>query len=130
MQPQMLSQTRLTRLSLSLGGSWGSDGEVLGVGREGAFGFSLTGVSTCGTCVSIFFSTGIAGGVSLLTVSSDGATWVSVGADLEITATLVPGVTVSPSLAVNYQSYKTSIVSKKCDVKYNKHKNQQQKKIL
>lgn len=91
---------RLTRLSLSLGGSWGSEGEALGGGRDGVFGFSLMGASTFGICLLIFSF--LAGDVvSLPTFSSDGATWVSAGADLEITATFVPGVTVSPSLAMN-----------------------------
>ena len=101
------SYVRLTLLSLSLGGSRGSEAEVLGGAGEDAFGFSLIGASALSVSFSIFFSFagGDGCGASLSAFSSDGATCVSLEADFDITATLVPGVTVSPSLATNCQQY-------------------------
>lgn len=91
-----------TRLSLSLGGSRGSEAAALGCAGEGASGFSLMEGATLGFSAS--FSAGGDGlGASLPAFSSDGATCVILAADFEITATLVPGVTVSPSLATNCQ---------------------------
>lgn len=88
----------LTRLSLSLGGSWGSVGELNVAG--GGLGFSLAGwVSTLGA----FFSSltfWVGWGAAFSGVVSDGATWVA-SADLEMIAILLPGSTVSPSLARN-----------------------------
>ena len=55
--------TRLTRLSLSLGGSWGSKGEVFAGKGEDALGFSLAGISPLGICLSIFSTAGVGGGV-------------------------------------------------------------------
>lgn len=75
-----------------------------GGGRgDAALGFSLTGL-----CTALFFSIsesvfGLGGdgsGVASSDFFSDGATWAS--PDLEMTATFVPGSTVSPSLATNY----------------------------
>uniref|UniRef100_J3LXC2 Uncharacterized protein n=1 Tax=Oryza brachyantha TaxID=4533 RepID=J3LXC2_ORYBR len=87
--------------SLSFGGSCGSVGEVFG-GR--GLGACILGGSTFGDFSSTFgfFSSALGGGVSFGVASSDGATCVSVGAaDFDMIATLVPGVTVSPSLAIN-----------------------------
>jgi hypothetical protein len=62
----------------------------------------LMGSTYGGFSSTLFFSEGGGGGISFWEVSSDGATWDSVGAaDLDMTATFVPGVTVSPSLAIN-----------------------------
>lgn len=87
----------LTRLSLSLGGSCGSVGECRG--GEGALDFSAIGAaSTLVAFVScLIFWVGWGAGFS--DTLSDGATWVVASADLEIIATLLPGSTVSPSLA-------------------------------
>lgn len=87
-----------------MGGSWGSVAERLGGGGDGALGFSLTGVSTLGFSFSFsIFSAGAVWEAACSDVFSDGATWVTPSADFEITATLVPGSTVSPSLATNCQ---------------------------
>lgn len=105
-----------TLLSLSLGGSWGSEAEGLeeGGGAENALGFSLgSEVSslTWGGCFSTVTSFSAFGGSegALLGVFSDGATWlVAPSPDFEMTAIFTPGSTVSPSLATNcknsYQS--------------------------
>ena len=91
----------LTRRSRSFGGSCGSVGEVFeGVG----FGACFLGGSTFVGFSSAFgdFSSAFAGGDSFWGASSDGATCVSAGAaDFDTIATMVPGVTVSPSLAIN-----------------------------
>lgn len=96
----------LTRLSLSLGGSCGSLGELCGAG---AFGFSVLVVSTLGA----FFSSGsltfwVGLGAGFSGAVSDGATWVVASADLEMIAILWPGSTVSPSLARSYRSLNRS----------------------
>lgn len=95
----------LTLLSLSLGGSWGSVAEDLGGGGgDGALGFSLGGgVSILGFCSSTFSSLLDGTEVTLLEVSSDGATCVTPSPDFEMMAILVPGSTVSPSLATNLE---------------------------
>jgi hypothetical protein len=95
---------RLTRLSLSFGGSWGSEEEDFSGGVVNFGSCFLTG-STFGDFSSVLsFSSG-GRGVSFQEVSSGGETWASFGtADLDMTATLVPGVTVSPSLAMNYRA--------------------------
>ncbi|BAS88992.1 Os04g0394250 [Oryza sativa Japonica Group] len=82
--------------SRSFGGSCGSVGEVLG-------GRGILGGSAFGDFSSNFgFVSSAFGGVSFGVESSDGATCVSAGAaDFDMIATLVPGVTVSPSLAMN-----------------------------
>lgn len=80
------------------GGGGGGEG-------DGALGFSLTGL-----CTALFFSIsesffGLGGDDSGVTSSdffSDGATWATPSPDLDMTATFVPGSTVSPSLATNY----------------------------
>ena len=96
----MLLKIRLTRRSRSFGGSCGSVGEVFeGVG----FGACFFGGSSFGGFASTFgdFSSTFAGADSFGVASSDGATCVSAGAsDFETIATMVPGVTVSPSLAI------------------------------
>lgn len=93
----------LTRLSLSLGGSWGSEAALLGGGGgEAGLGFSVTGAVS--TFAFGFSSTFSAGGGGWEAASSDaffgGA---APSADFEIIATFVPGSTVSPSFATNYQ---------------------------
>lgn len=90
----------LTRLSLSFGGSWGSVAEGLGEGGGLPLGFSTTGVG-----FSFFSSTGGVGGEAGFSdgFSSEGATCVTPSPDFDIIATLVPGSTVSPSLATNYE---------------------------
>lgn len=94
-----------TLLSLSFGGSCGSEAEGLEVGGESILGLSLGSVaSALGICLSkTSFSAG-AGEIAdatLLGGFSDGATGVGPSLDFEIIATLVPGSTVSPSLAKN-----------------------------
>lgn len=95
---------KLTRLSLSFGGSWGSVAERLGGGGEAStfgFGFSTlvsAGDSTLAFGGSAFFSP--AGGSAFSEGFSDGATWEA-PSDFEMIAILVPGSTVSPSLATN-----------------------------
>lgn len=93
----------LTLLSLSFGGSWGSVAEGLEGGTEGDLGFSLGGVvSALGICFSTFsFSAGAGSDAALLGAFSDGATCVTPSPDFEMIAILVPGSTVSPSLATN-----------------------------
>jgi hypothetical protein len=88
----------LTLRSRSFGGSCGSVGEVLG-------GRGILGGSAFGDFSSNFgFVSSAFGGVSFGVESSDGATCVSAGAaDFDMIATLVPGVTVSPSLAMNWK---------------------------
>ena len=93
----------LTRLSLSLGGSWGSvglggDGGPLAFGGgDDSFFASLIGAgSALGVCFStVSFSLEGNG-------CSDGATCAAASTDLEITATLTPGSTLSPSFAKSY----------------------------
>jgi hypothetical protein len=52
----MTKDNKLTLLSLSLGGSWGSVAERLGGGVAGVLGFSGTGLaSTLGFCFSSSF---------------------------------------------------------------------------
>lgn len=101
---------RLTLLSLSLGGSWGSVTEGLGRGGEGALGLgevSVLGlgreVSSLGFSLSAFFFSADGLEAALLGTFSDGATCDTPSPDFEITAILVPGSTVSPSLATNYR---------------------------
>lgn len=98
----------LTLLSLSLGGSWGSDGESFEDGGEGALGLSLgaessnLGFSWAGL-LAFAFSSGFSFLVAsaLLVGDSDGATcaW---SLDFEIVAILAPGSTVSPTLAKSW----------------------------
>lgn len=91
----------LTRLSLSFGGSWGSEEDFSGA-VVCFVSCVLMGSTFGGFSSTLIFSEGGGGGVSFWGVSSDGATWDSVGAaDFDMTATFVPGVTVSPSLAMN-----------------------------
>ena len=59
------------------------------------------GVSSLASCMSTTFSAGAGSEVTLLGVFSDGATWGKPSADFEMTAIIVPGSTVSPSLATN-----------------------------
>lgn len=103
-----MNSGRPTRLSLSLGGSCGSVADRLGGGGGGglgAFGFSGAGAaSALGFRFSSTFSAGGGGGAAFSPALSDGATCVAPSPDLEITAILVPGSTVSPSLATNYNS--------------------------
>lgn len=96
---------RLTRLSLSFGGSWGSEAELLGGGVHVTLGFSDMGaVSALGFGISsTFFAAGGGGEATLSDSFSDGATWVTPSLDFEMIATFVPGSTVSPSLATNYK---------------------------
>lgn len=101
----MFKAIKLTRLSLSFGGSWGSIAECLGV-DEDCLGFSVIEViSTLGVCLSSsVFSTGWDGWEAVFPdIFSDGATWATPSSDFEITAILVPGSTVSPSLATNWK---------------------------
>ena len=95
----------LTLLSLSFGGSCGSEGEDLEFGGEGTLGLSLGSVvSALGICLSIFsFSAGAGDGsdAALLGGFSEGATCVTPSLDFDIIAIFVPGSTVSPSLAKN-----------------------------
>lgn len=94
----------LTRLSLSLGGSWGSvglGGEGGGAlalgGGDGPFFASLTeAVSALEVCFSTLSSFLEGAGCS------DGATCGAPSPDLEMAAILTPGSTVSPSFANNY----------------------------
>lgn len=93
---------RLTRLSLSFGGSRGSEGEDFSGGMVNFGSCFLTGSTFGDFSSTLFFSAGGGGGVSFWEASSGGETWASFGiADLDMTATFVPGVTVSPSLAMN-----------------------------
>lgn len=95
----------LTLLSLSFGGSWGSEAEGLG-GGEGTLGLSLgSAVPALGICFStVSFSAGAGAGsdTALLGGFSEGATCVTPSLDFEMIAILVPGSTVSPSLATNW----------------------------
>lgn len=103
------ARIQLTLLSLSFGGSWGSMG--LG-GGEGAFAagsgadagallLSLVeevfAVGVCAFSLSFSAEMGVSG-----TAFSGEADCVTASADFEMTAILVPGSTVSPSLATNY----------------------------
>lgn len=98
-------KTLLTLLSLSLGGSWGSEGEVFADG-EGGLGLSLgatssdLGFSWVGALAFAFSSSGFSffAATLLLVGGSDGATWVW-SPDFDMIAILVPGSTVSPTLA-------------------------------
>lgn len=95
---------RLTLLSLSLGGSWGSIAEGLGGAGEGTLGFSILDTSAFDVCLSATsFSAGGEGRTTSSAFFLDGAFDVLLP-DFEMTATLVPGTTVSPSLATNYQN--------------------------
>ena len=86
-----------------MGGSWGSEGEDFVNAGEGAFGFSLgaessdMGFSWRDALAFILDSSVFS---FLLVGDSDGATcaW---SADLKMIATLVPGSTVSPTLATS-----------------------------
>ena len=96
----------LTLLSLSLRGSWGSfsDGlegcaSVTEDGRDGALGREGSALES--SSVTFFFSTEDGSGAGLLVTFSDGATWATPSPDFEITATLVPGWTTSPSFATS-----------------------------
>lgn len=74
-------------------------------GGGGPFGFDTAGlVSALGDGFSFFSSAAGAGEEGGFSdgFSSEGATWVAPSPDFEIIATLVPGSTVSPSLATNY----------------------------
>lgn len=94
-----------TLLSRSLGGSWGSLGDApeTGGGGGGALDFSFGGeVSTFGegggSATGFGFSSFFSGLVSS-GFFSESSTWVAAPLDLEITAILKPGSTVSPSFA-------------------------------
>lgn len=96
---------KLTRLSLSFGGSWGSVGLGgggspldLGGGGDGSFFASLIGaVSGLGATCSFSLE-----GDGWLAGFSDGAAFGAPSPDLEMAATLMPGSTVSPSFAKSY----------------------------
>lgn len=101
---------KLARLSLSLGGSWGSEamgfegGEVgflaVGGGSEGVLSFTAGAASDSGVCFSALgFSS--AGGGWAAAFSAEAA-WATPSPDFEITAIFAPGSTVSPSLAISY----------------------------
>jgi hypothetical protein len=106
----LLDNICLTRRSRSFGGSCGSEGDVFG-GAVLGLGASFFGGSTFGALSSAFGFSTLGRDDSFGVASSDGATCVSAGwADFDMIATLVPGVTVSPSLAMNY---KTTAVSNK-----------------
>lgn len=96
---------KLTLLSLSLGGSWGSfTGDLGGCAvTDGALGFSLEGGGGAFgvSSVTFGFSTLDGSGVDLVGSFSDGATCVTPSPDFEITATLLPGWTTSPSFATS-----------------------------
>lgn len=103
----------LTLLSLSLGGSWGSVAEGLLRGGEGALGVGEVSaldlgreVSSLGFSLTVSFFSADVLESALLGACSDGATCATPSPDFEIIAILVPGSTVSPSLATNYRKKK------------------------
>jgi len=81
-----------------LGGSWGSVAERLGGGGAGVLGFTGTGLAST---FGFIFSSSFISGADCFDVFSEGAAWATPSPDFEITAILVPGSTVSPSLAIS-----------------------------
>lgn len=114
---------KFTRLSLSLGGSTGSVGLGgggspldLGCGGDGSFFASFTGaVSAFGGGVGDGWLTAFSDGAAF----SEGAAFGAPSPDFEMAATLMPGSTVSPSLAKSYyqvhsNQYKQSRITDMC----------------
>lgn len=102
--------TRVMRLSLSLGGSTGSEADCLGGGDGGTFGFPITGAVSGLDFLFSFLISAAGGGLGAASSNFflDEATWVTLSPDFEMTAILVPGSTTSPSFATNYQQLNTN----------------------